>query len=83
MATVPSKNTKTPREECYHAIRNRFASAVAVYLKQHPELVKDATREVELQNNLKALMALMTDLLKLLDSYEISARSRRSRKGDK
>jgi hypothetical protein len=69
---------KSPREECYHAIRNAFSSGIAGYYKKHPHRLSDPM----LETGIKALMALMMDILKILDRYELKPRTRHERKTD-
>ena len=71
--------TKTPREECYHALRNEFASGIAAHFRKHPNELQDPM----LETNIKSLMVIMLNVIKLLDKYEISTRDRHSRKDDK
>ena len=69
---------KTPRQELEHALRNAFASAIAAYYKKFPERIDDPG----LGEGTKALMALMMDVIRLLDKYEIRRRERNGRQQD-
>lgn len=65
--TMVAKSQMSPRAECYHALRHEFGMATAKYLKKHPELVKHPDTE----DGLTATMALMHNVITLLDKYDI------------
>jgi hypothetical protein len=65
--TVPP-DARTPRAECYHAIRHLFSGAIVEYYRKHPDLLNDAPH---LEAASYALLKLMDTVLAKLDEYEI------------
>lgn len=60
--------TKTPREELHHKVRNEFATAIARYYKIHPERLDDPN----LNEGTKAMLALLEGVLGCIDLFEVT-----------
>ena len=75
---MPINETKSPRQQLEHDIRNIFSTGVSDYYRKYPDRIDDP-RTTE---GIKVLLALMTAVIRLLDKYDIQIRPRTQRKED-
>jgi hypothetical protein len=67
---MDAMEARDAREECYHALRHCFTSCLAGFFRKNPAYMDDERG----RKGTAALLGLMHDVLKLLDTYEITRR---------
>jgi hypothetical protein len=70
---TPTADTKTPQARCEHTIRHLFTTAMAVFLRAHPDLLLEKTVQ-ELADEMYPFQKLCDEVIDQVREFAIAER---------